>query len=275
MQLTEPIEIAIAGWPALLIPGTRDSAPSAMFCPTAVSQARAWLRWPSFDGPLLVFGCHGLSVASEPDAVAADLLNVFAGPALSHGLNLFGFSGGTPLASLVAAALVRTSLSRVRLILANPLINWWPLPENWRRESAEPLRDKAASDEAFRTAIEARANILQPLADATRDGLRTCVVVSADNAGDALRARRIADATGAKVVTAPTADHNLMPWLQPEIYGSAERPGMLPRTLGEIRRRREPDVDQDVLERDAMIEAAEMRTFWRDYPGLQALAERM
>lgn len=254
--------VTIATRPALLRDDLPGAGLAAIFLATELERMANWLRWPPFTCPIFAFEAQGLGFACEPADIAADML-LMAPDAEPHDpVTLFGFSGGSALAALVASAMTDLAAERpVRLILANPFSQWWPPPDAWRRPGTELVLALAAADPAFRGQLEARGDVVPALIRAKGRGLKLAILASGGHSDDLRRARLMSAALDVAVTEIPAPDHSLTHWLRPELHGQGGmRPGHMERVLARKRPREASS-------------AAEMRAFWQKFGGLQAFAD--
>jgi hypothetical protein len=264
----------MAGGHPIYFQDSRTGPGSAfLFLPTLENHLQYLLRLKLFNCPTAGFQSAALGAFfCEPEVLAADLLRLLPGG--NEPLIVFGQSGGSIYASLVACYMARTGRT-VKLLLSNPLCQWWPQknrvgPEAQKQYDA--LKARAESDPQFAERLNARGEILTHLADAVRQhDLRVKVIVSERNQKNMKEAQKIIALIGGDPILLPTDDHHILPWLcrllvkESNLYAS----------LFEKYRRENPAADLGDIERLAKADEAAMRGFWAQYPDLQAIADAL
>jgi hypothetical protein len=181
-------------------------------------------------------------------------------------------AGGIPAA--IAASIMAMAGRAVKLILVNPICQWWPQKRKFSdilQKQYDHMQMRVESDPALAVRLTAQGEILGYLARGLQHDLKLKVFVSQDNAFDMRETKRLVEHIGAEPVLVPTADHNILPWFCWQINPR----GDLYRAMVERYRRTRPQDDMAKIEANAARDSVEMPRFWQQYPSLKIISDAM
>lgn len=241
-----------------------------MFMPCIPDHLKFILRRPVFDCPTAAFECNSsTALFCDLEKLAKDLLEAL--PPRDGPIYVFGFSSGSIFASVVGSYMSAPGRD-VRIVLGNPLCQWWPQKQPFGPDLQEQygrLQAAAADDPKLADRLTAQGDILVHLDRASKNGLRLGIFVSERSAMDLDEARRLTWTIGGDLVRLPTAEHDVLPWL----IKSLNPRGDLVRIVADRYKRSHPEQDPAKVAANARADAEEMWRFWDRYPNLQDYAD--
>jgi hypothetical protein len=272
LPLTAIKEAVAGGNTVLYQDSVSDSASAFMFIPLPAAHLRFILRLSIYNCPTAAFD------ASSPEAFHCDLETLALDMAKLLGrrdgpVYVFGLSAGSIPAG-IAASVMALAGRTVKLVLANPICQWWPQNARFSellQKQYDYLQTQIEANPALLDRLTAQGEILSHLGRGLQHDLTMKIFVSQENPYDVREAKRLAAHTGADTVFIPTADHNVLPWFCRQINPK----GDLYATMVERYKRTRPQDDMTRIEALAARDAAEMPRFWQRYPDLRMLSDAL
>ncbi len=225
-----------------------------------------------FDCPSAAFESNSpTALFCDLEVLAADLLRLLPGD--NGPLYFFGLSGGSIFASVVGSFMAQAGRT-VRLILANPICQWWPQVrpfDDKLQKQYNALSAQAEADPVLMERLYRQGEILLHLTRAMQLGLKLKIFVSDRNPHDRREAKRLSILTGAEMIPIPTEDHFILPWLYKPLNPRADN---YARLLERYQKER-PNAPPEKVQAAALEDSQSMRKFWEQYPDIQAIADAM
>ena len=187
-----------------------------VFTPSGAGASVKLLTLAPFETPTVYVNARtrGLMTA-DWNAFADDAARLFAGR--MGRVYLYGFSAGGSYAAHVAARLAERGHD-VRMMLVNPMVQWFPSADVFAEPFASQLdeaRRHALTDPEARRRLVANGATLLSLSRALNAGARVLTYVSRFNDGDFWRGQQIAALPGAQIEEIDVDMHDLSAWTLP------------------------------------------------------------